>query len=332
MRSCLAVSVLHGISRSDQSDQLGRQLAAVERGPLERHQRARARPHGPRPEPAAGGGPGGLPGRADAGAVSAAASGTRPRDPSAEPAAALARDACDCHPGSSSRSFAGIWLALDVGWGHEGGAAKKQEKDYWRKNLATYRDAKVPDLKHVDARPRPLSRARAVTTSRERTTWSTPSEQPLDEILLTGGPHWEKLAWTMDGEPCAPKNSAGLYVFTPPKGALAPGEIVRIGFEHEGTFPRGISKNGGGHDGVHPAVGRGADELSPEHRADAGLRRGRRHRRRESPGPQGVSATTSTRDRPTRSWARARRSRPRSRSPVRPISRSTRWGPRPRTP
>ncbi len=55
--------------------------------------------------------------------------------------------------------FAGIWLALEVSWGHEGGAAKKQAKDYWRKNLATYRDAKVPDLKHVDARPRPLSRA-----------------------------------------------------------------------------------------------------------------------------------------------------------------------------
>ena len=27
--------------------------------------------------------------------------------------------------------------------------AKKQEKDYWRKNLATYRDARVPDLSHV---------------------------------------------------------------------------------------------------------------------------------------------------------------------------------------
>ena len=37
--------------------------------------------------------------------------------------------------------------------------------------------------------------------------------------------------------PYSPKNSAGLFVFTPPKGALAPGEKVRIGFEHEGTYP-----------------------------------------------------------------------------------------------
>ena len=44
----------------------------------------------------------------------------------------------------------GSWLALEVAWGHEGGAAKKKLKDYWRKNLATYRDAKTPDIKHVD--------------------------------------------------------------------------------------------------------------------------------------------------------------------------------------
>ncbi|HKI18766.1 MAG TPA: M1 family aminopeptidase, partial [Isosphaeraceae bacterium] len=52
--------------------------------------------------------------------------------------------------------------------------------------------------------------------------------------------------WTMDDQPYSPKNSAGLSVFTPPKGSLAPGQIVQIGFEHEGTYPRGISKRGGG--------------------------------------------------------------------------------------
>ena len=65
---------------------------------------------------------------------------------------------------------AGIWLALAVSWGHEGGAAKKQEKDYWRKNLATYRDAKVPDIQARRARPRALSRAQAAIRSRESTT------------------------------------------------------------------------------------------------------------------------------------------------------------------
>ena len=66
-------------------------------------------------------------------------------------------------PGWCSRSFAGIWLALAVSWGHEGGAAKKQEKDYWRKNMATYRDARIPDPKHVELEPRPLSRAKPLS-------------------------------------------------------------------------------------------------------------------------------------------------------------------------
>jgi ABC-2 type transport system permease protein len=141
--------------------------------------------------------------------------------------------------------FAGVWLALAVNWGHDGGAAKKQAKDYWRKNMATYVDAKIPDLAHVDLR---------LDLFPERSRYHVAgtydlvnaSDQPLDEILVTAGLHWEKLAWTMDDKAATPKNSAGLFVFTPAKGALAPGQKMRIGFEHEGSYPRGISKNGGG--------------------------------------------------------------------------------------
>jgi hypothetical protein len=139
---------------------------------------------------------------------------------------------------------AGIWLALEVSRGHDGGAAKKQEKDYWRKNMATYRDARVPDLKHV---------ALDLELFPERSRYRVAGKydlinvdlQPLAEILLTGGPHWQRLAWTMDEEPYSPKNRAGLYVFTP-RQAMAPGTTVRIGFGHEGSYPRGISKKGGG--------------------------------------------------------------------------------------
>jgi len=141
--------------------------------------------------------------------------------------------------------FAGIWLALEVSWGHEGGAAKKQEKDYWRKNMATYRDARIPDATHVELNL-DLFPGRSRYHARGTYDLVNPSDQPLDEVLLTAGPHWEKLSWTMEGKPFSPKNNAGLFIFTPPKGALARGERVRIGFEHEGTFPRGISKRGGG--------------------------------------------------------------------------------------
>jgi ABC-2 type transport system permease protein len=140
---------------------------------------------------------------------------------------------------------AGIWLALEVSWGHDGGAAKKQEKDYWRKNMATYRDAKVPDPTHVEL-SLDLFPERSRYHVAGRYDLINASDLPQSEILVSGGPHWEKLAWTMDEKSYSPKNSAGLFIFTPPKGALAPGEKVRIGFEHEGTYPRGVSKNGGG--------------------------------------------------------------------------------------
>jgi len=138
----------------------------------------------------------------------------------------------------------GSWLALEVAWGHEGGAAKKKEKDYWRKNLATYRDAKVPDIKHVDLRLDlfPERRRYHVNGTFELI---DQGEQPLREILLSGPAHWEKLSWTKDGEPCSPENRAGLYIFTPPV-PWAKDQVVRIGFEHEGTYPAGISKKGGG--------------------------------------------------------------------------------------
>ena len=136
---------------------------------------------------------------------------------------------------------AGIWLALEVGWGPEGGAAKKQEKDYWRKNLATYRDARIPDLRqvmlHLDLFPE-----RSGYHVRGTFDLINGTDRPLREVLLTGGPHWEKLSWTMDGEPFSPTDRSHLFVFTPPRGALAPGGTLQIGFEHEGTYPRGIGE------------------------------------------------------------------------------------------
>jgi ABC-2 type transport system permease protein len=137
-----------------------------------------------------------------------------------------------------------IWLALEVSWGHEGGAAMKQEKDYWRKNLATYRDAKIPDLRHVTLHLDLFPDRGRYHSSGTYDVINT-SDKPLREVLLTGGPHWEKLSWTLDGQPYKPNDRANLFVFTPTGGALAPGQSMRIGFEHEGTYPRGISAKGG---------------------------------------------------------------------------------------
>jgi ABC-type transport system involved in multi-copper enzyme maturation permease subunit len=136
------------------------------------------------------------------------------------------------------------WLLLEVGWGYEGGAAKKKQKDYWRKNLATYLDAKTPDIKHVDLKLDlyPERRRYHVKGTFELI---DKGDQHLREILLSGSPYWEELNWTMNGEPAKPNNRAGLFVFAAPD-PWPSNKVIPIGFEHEGTYPPGISKKGGG--------------------------------------------------------------------------------------
>lgn len=155
----------------------------------------------------------------------------------------LTRSALRLVPWGLIPMLAMVWLSFEVGSGHEGGAAKKLEKDYWRKNIATYLDAKVPDIRHValklDLFP---ERGRYHSTGTYDLVNTT--DHPFKEVLLTAGPHWEKLSWTMDDRPHKPNDRANLFVFTPPGGSLAPGQGMRIGFDHEGTYPRGVSKKG----------------------------------------------------------------------------------------
>jgi ABC-2 type transport system permease protein len=154
---------------------------------------------------------------------------------------ALAVTALGLAPWALVPLVAGTWLALEVGRGREGAAAKKYEKDYWRKNLATYRDARVPGLRRVEL-DLELFPDRSRYRSRGTFHLVNDTDGPLREVLLTGGRHWESLAWTRNGKPDSPANRAGLYVFTPTAGVLAPGQEMTIGFSHEGSFPSGIGK------------------------------------------------------------------------------------------
>ena len=244
--------------------------------------------------------------------------------------ASLFRTALVLLPWAVVPLVAGIWLALLVGWGHEGGAAKKQAKDYWRKNLATYRDAKVPDIQHVGLEL-DLFPDQYRYHARGKYMLVNLSEKPLDEILLTGGLHWEKLSWTMDGKPVSPIDRAHLYAFTPPGGAFARaegGNRVRT----RGDLSPGHQQTRGRRAGVHPAfIGR-LDELSSEHRAAGRVSRFGRNRRREPPGSQGVSRRLLRRADGFLRRVPERLTQRRSRLRGRPISRSTRWVQRRRRP
>ena len=225
--------------------------------------------------------------------------GRDPGGPSAQPSAVALCDLLAISPLDGSSALPGHLAGSGSELGTRGGAAKKQEKDYWRKN---WRLIATPGSPTSSTSTLDLDLFPERSRYHVKGTYDliNASDQPLDEILLTGGLHWEKLRWTMDDKPYSPKNSAGLFIFTPPNGSLAPGEVVRIGFEHEGTYPRGISKKGGGQaEFILPS----AVVLTGFRRTivpvlgyveDAGIDDENRH------DPRSIG-TISTRDRPTRS-------------------------------
>jgi ABC-2 type transport system permease protein len=135
-----------------------------------------------------------------------------------------------------------LWLAVDRGF--EGATFEKKRRDYWKQNLATWKDAPQPALAQVslDLRVEPARHGFANRGSYELI---NDRDEALRWFALTGGSHWEKVRWTLDGRSYAPENRSGLYVFTPPR-PLPPGGRLRVGFQLEGRFPKGITKNGGG--------------------------------------------------------------------------------------
>lgn len=138
---------------------------------------------------------------------------------------------------------AGIWLSYAIFNGLAGGRAEKKGKDYWVQNLGTWKDAPQPALVGVelDLKIDPADRH---LESKGRYDLVNDEAEPLSRFALTGGMHWKNVRWTVDGKEHKPQDRSGLYVFEP-QPPLPPGGRVTIGFEFEGTFPQGITKNGG---------------------------------------------------------------------------------------
>ena len=139
---------------------------------------------------------------------------------------------------------AGVWLWAKVDAGFQGATTKKLQKDYWRKNLTTYKDWPLPEITAVDINV-DLEPAQGRLKVSGWYDLKNDRKGPITQIPLTGGLHWESLNWTLDGQEFTPENRSSLYVFKP-ETPLAPGKTVRIGFRFSGAFPTGITKRGGG--------------------------------------------------------------------------------------
>lgn len=139
---------------------------------------------------------------------------------------------------------AGVALWLTVNQGFQGRALEKKARDYWKQNLATWKDVPQPSLAAVDLALR-IEPDRRWLANRGSYELVNDGDETLKRFALTGGYHWEKVRWTLNGKPWKPEERSGLYVFIPP-APLSPGGRVRVGFELEGVFPHGSTKNGGG--------------------------------------------------------------------------------------
>ena len=138
----------------------------------------------------------------------------------------------------------GLALAFLVHGGREGETTKKLQRDYWKKNVETWKGAKCPSLAAADLDLEFDPRASQLRSKGEYTLVNRTADTLL-QVPVTGGLHWKKVSWTMDGAPARPEERARLYVFAPPH-PLAPGDRMRIGFSLEGRYPDGVSKNGAG--------------------------------------------------------------------------------------
>ncbi|HEX6861601.1 MAG TPA: ABC transporter permease subunit, partial [Thermoanaerobaculia bacterium] len=132
-----------------------------------------------------------------------------------------------------------LWLALLDGF--QGANREKKARDYWKQNLATWKDAPQPSLAAVDLDLKVEPERRGFHS---RGTYEMVNDRnvPLSRFALSGGMHWKNIRWTLGGKPYEPEDRSGLFVF---KAPLAPGGRVRVGFEMDGQFPEGITKNGG---------------------------------------------------------------------------------------
>ncbi|RKH49887.1 hypothetical protein D7V93_31290 [Corallococcus llansteffanensis] len=130
-----------------------------------------------------------------------------------------------------------------VGQGYQGAAAKKRAKQYWQKNLATWKDAPQPMLADVDLDV-DLEPEAGAFRMKGTYTLVNRHDVPLKRFALSGGDAWTDVRWTLEGKDSTPEDRVGLYVFTP-SAPLAPGASLKVGFQYQGHVPDGVSRAGG---------------------------------------------------------------------------------------
>lgn len=135
------------------------------------------------------------------------------------------------------------WLYSQVRKGPGGAVARKQEKDYWKRNVMTFYDFKSPSVDSVDL-DLALQPNEGSFHLKGKYTVRNHHDKPIREFPVTIGRHLSNISWIWDEKGYVPENRSGLLVFKKPDGSeLKPGESFQLGFEYDGKYPGGMTKN-----------------------------------------------------------------------------------------
>lgn len=136
----------------------------------------------------------------------------------------------------------GLWVLVERG--SNGGTVRQRQRNYWKANLATWKDAPQPGLLDVTM-DLTLDPQRSAFAAQGTYRLINRTDKPMRALPITVGTHWTDLSWTLDGQTITPQDRSGLVIIVPPE-PLAPGAETTLGFAYKGMFPSGISENGGG--------------------------------------------------------------------------------------
>ncbi len=146
------------------------------------------------------------------------------------------------------------YTGLAVRNGFQGSPTLNAEKAYWKRNSNTWQGAPSPALDTVDAEVKLFPESRSIEVEGNYLL-RNPHKEPMAEIPLTVGFHFETSDWTVDGVATDPakkdqplpsiENRNNLFVVKP-TSALRKDETVQVHFKLKGQFPKGWTKRGGG--------------------------------------------------------------------------------------
>ena len=142
--------------------------------------------------------------------------------------------------------------------GFQGDAAKKAQKDYWRRNVATWTNGLWPDVAGVDMSLDLFPETQGFE-AKGTLRLVNREAKPLSIVPLTHHRSWRRPAslppvaegdgegplWSSSDHPFEAEDAAGLVLLRLAE-PLAPDQEMTLDFHYSGTVPGGATKNGGG--------------------------------------------------------------------------------------